>query len=109
VAEPPVKPAERGKPSEPPVKVAEPAVKAVERGKPAEPAARTDKPAASPGDDATKAKPAKVVVQDPHPKAAKPRGRTDPKRVDKRPRKAEPKEPTWNADSPFLPETTPKR
>ena len=109
VAEPPVKPAERGKPSEPPVKVAEPAVKAVERGKPAEPAARTDKPAASPGDDATRAKPAKVVVQDPHPKAAKPRGRTDPKRVDKRPRKAEPKEPTWNADSPFLPETTPKR
>jgi hypothetical protein len=53
-------------------------------------------------------KPGKVVVQEPHPKAAKPRGRTDSKRADKRPRK-EPKEPTWNADSPFLPQTTPKR
>jgi serine/threonine-protein kinase len=109
VAEPPVKPAERGKPAEAPVKVAEPLVKPAERGKPAGPPARTDKLAADPSDDPTKAKSAKVVVQDPHPKAAKPRGRTDPKRADKRPRKAEPKEPTWNADSPFLPETTPKR
>jgi hypothetical protein len=93
----PAKPADLGR-ADQPAKVAEPPVKAA-------------KLAADPtGDvkaDPTQLKSSKVA--EPHPKAAKPKGRSEPKRVDKRGRKAEPKEPTWNADSPFLPETTPKR
>jgi hypothetical protein len=42
-------------------------------------------------------------VQDPHPKAGKPKVRPEPKRPDKRPRKPEPKEQPWSVDSPFLP------
>jgi hypothetical protein len=38
-------------------------------------------------------------------KIAKPRPRIDPRR----PAKSQPKEQTWNDDSPFLPVATPKR
>jgi hypothetical protein len=87
--------------------------KADQPAKVAEPPGKADKPAADQtGEvkaDPTQPQPSTVVVPEPHPKAAKPRGRPESKRVDKRGRKTEPKEPTWNADSPFLPETTPKR
>ena len=43
-------------------------------------------------------------------KPARPRGRADAKRSEpKRGSKADPKEPSWNDDSPFLPVQTPKR
>jgi hypothetical protein len=57
---------------------------------------------AAPGDDGSK-KPRKP---------ARPRGRADAKRSEHEPKKgskAEPKEPSWNDDSPFMPVQTPKR
>jgi hypothetical protein len=57
---------------------------------------------AAPGDDGSKK---------PH-KPARPRGRADAKRSEREPKKgskAEPKEPSWNDDSPFMPVQTPKR
>ncbi len=108
----PSQPAGAGTPAAAPAKSADPG-RADQPAKMAEPPVSADKLAADPtGDvkaDPTQPKSSKVVVQEPHPKATKPRGRSEPKRVDRRGRKAEPKEPTWNADSPFLPETTPKR
>jgi hypothetical protein len=115
----PAKPA--GEAAAAPAPVVEPAkpAAAVDPGKADQPAkvavppGKADKPAADPtGDvkaDPTQPKPSRVVVPEPHPKAGKPKGRPESKRVDKRGRKTETKEPTWNADSPFLPETTPKR
>jgi hypothetical protein len=68
-------------------------------------------------DDARDAKkrPGKVVQQDARVKAAKPKARPEIKRTEvkrgeaRRGQKPESKEPSWNSDSPFLPEATPRR
>jgi hypothetical protein len=113
IADDPTKPSEPGKAAEPPTVAADPA-RSAEPGtadpaklapppvKPAEPPAKAVDPTDDAKPDLPTTKQAKVVGQEPRPKAAK------PKRAERRPRKAETKEQTWNADSPFLPETTPK-
>jgi hypothetical protein len=88
-----------GSAAEPPAKAAEPPAKVAEPAPPAEPAAATPAEAVKP--DAAKKKPASVGLQEPHPKPAK-------KSRSKRASKAEPKEQTWNDDSPFMPVATPK-
>jgi hypothetical protein len=117
VAPPAGSAAEPAKVAEPavaePAKVAEPAV--AEPAKVAEPAvAPPTPPPVEAKPEPVKKKPASVGLQEPHPKAAKSKARgeskrTDPKRADvKRASKAEPKEQTWNDDSPFMPVATPK-
>jgi hypothetical protein len=66
---------------------------------------------AAPVDGAAEAKdPKKRPVRPAKAKARPDAKRTETKRPDsKRGQKPEAKEPSWNADSPFLPETTPKR
>jgi hypothetical protein len=62
-----------------------------------------------------KKRPGKVVQQDARVKAAKPKARPEIKRTEvkrgeaRRGQKPESKEPSWNSDSPFLPEATPRR
>jgi hypothetical protein len=83
---------------------------------PDEPAAQPASGADAPGDAKDpKKRPAKPVPLDVRAKPPKPKvrpevKRPEPKRPDsKRGQKPEAKEPSWNADSPFLPEATPKR
>jgi hypothetical protein len=93
------KPAEAG-----PAKVADPAGESGAQ-------ATSPEAAASPDDGAADAKKklSRVVQPDPHAKPAKPKIRAEPKRTDARRSRAEAKEQSWNADSPFMPVTTPKR
>jgi serine/threonine protein kinase len=73
------------------------------------------KPIGVPGDAKDpKKRPAKLAQQDARIKPAKPKARPDKRAETKRGearrgQKPEPKEPSWNADSPFLPQATPRR
>jgi hypothetical protein len=72
------------------------------------------RPVEAPGDAKDPKKRPKLVQQDARAKPAKPKARPDKRAETKRGearrgQKPEPKEPSWNADSPFLPETTPRR
>lgn len=95
---------------------ADPAPGSTKVASPGEPAAQPGTGADAPGDAKDpKKRPARPVPQDvrakpPRPKVRSEVKRPEPKRPDsKRGQKPEAKEPSWNADSPFLPEATPKR